>query len=636
MVKPNSRNYYRIILQTSVALLLFYMVIRLFMDRSYVADFEAFCPLGGMQALSSFLITDTLACSMNESQIFMGIALAVVVVLFSKLFCSYLCPVGMFTELLGRIGQKLKVRLTISGMTDRALRSLKYVLLFFTFYFTIKSSELFCKEYDPYYALFSNFGSDVVLWFAIPAIIITVLGSIFIRQFWCKYLCPLGAAANIFANGLIFSAGLAFYWILIALWLKIDWLWPLLGITIMGLILELIRLQGWVTPLFKITRDAPACTACLSCDAVCPMAIKISDQNRVTHLDCHLCGDCLYACPEKDVLQINSRPRRWLPATATVSLILIGLLLSNMMELPTINQLWASEEQLNKAAVFSQSGLKNIKCFGSSSAFAANMKRIPGVLGVATFVKSHSVKVYYDPRQLDAGELKKSIFTPTRHLLHQPAQDADSVSVITMSIDKLFDSYDVFYLTQLLSQTEGIYGFATFFGEPVVVEIFFNEKKITPQQIKSVIERPTVTYRLKEKEITEAWRFKVVQMEMPAAVVPAQEFNRRLFQPFTMTFNDFERYGQEQLAVYQIEMPQAMVPEMRHSLNMLAGHLASDSAIVRFETVYGEQPGAKVFYLKDKLNNDKIYEALTQKRLIIHYPDGEVGIVENPFTFQDK
>ncbi len=184
-------NGYKKGLQFLIVGLLAYMVVRLFVDPNYIADFEAYCPIGGMQAFSSFLVNNTLACSMTETQIFMGIVLLAGVVIFGKLFCSYICPIGTFTEWLGKIGDKIKMQYTISGIADRGLRIFKYGLLFVTFYFTVKTSELFCKEFDPYYAVFSGFGYDVYLWYAIPALLITVLGAIFIRQFWCKYLCPL-------------------------------------------------------------------------------------------------------------------------------------------------------------------------------------------------------------------------------------------------------------------------------------------------------------------------------------------------------------------------------------------------------------------------------------------------------------
>ena len=203
MAKPKKRNIYRLALQWTILGLLLYMVVRPFVDKSYVADFEAYCPFGGLQAFSSFLANNSLACSMTTTQIFMGLALLVGVFIFSKLFCGYICPIGTFTEWLGRQGRRFKMNFVIKGLADRLLRVFKYALLFTTFYFTLSSSELFCKTFDPYYAVFSGFSGDVVIGYAAMALLLSIPGSFFIRQFWCKYFCPLSAASNIFSFGFV-------------------------------------------------------------------------------------------------------------------------------------------------------------------------------------------------------------------------------------------------------------------------------------------------------------------------------------------------------------------------------------------------------------------------------------------------
>ena len=86
--RKNKWNYYRIILQWGILGMLAYMVVRMFTDRAYFADYEAYCPFGGMQSLASFFSSNTLACSMTTVQIALGIALLAGVVLFSKLFLN--------------------------------------------------------------------------------------------------------------------------------------------------------------------------------------------------------------------------------------------------------------------------------------------------------------------------------------------------------------------------------------------------------------------------------------------------------------------------------------------------------------------------------------------------------------------
>ena len=130
-------NYYRITLQWGIVALLLYMLLRPLWDKAYQPDFEAYCPFGGMQSLASYFSSHSLACSMTTVQIALGLALLMAVILLSKLFCSYICPIGTFTEWMGKLGCKTNMNITLTGITDRILRLLKYLILYITFYLKI-------------------------------------------------------------------------------------------------------------------------------------------------------------------------------------------------------------------------------------------------------------------------------------------------------------------------------------------------------------------------------------------------------------------------------------------------------------------------------------------------------------------
>ncbi|HWR99690.1 MAG TPA: hypothetical protein VN249_03695, partial [Prolixibacteraceae bacterium] len=82
MRKNRKRNLPRLILQWSVIVYLLYLATRAFFDKDFFPDYEAYCPFGGIQALGSYLLNDSLACSMTTTQIAMGIMLIVGVILF--------------------------------------------------------------------------------------------------------------------------------------------------------------------------------------------------------------------------------------------------------------------------------------------------------------------------------------------------------------------------------------------------------------------------------------------------------------------------------------------------------------------------------------------------------------------------
>ena len=114
-------------------------------------DVEKYCPFGGLEAFGSYLTNHSLACSMSMLQIMMGFALVAGILLCSKLFCGYLCPLGTLGETMGRLGRKLRLQVEFrqDSIVDKLLRAVKYVLLFTILYNTLATSELFVKNSIP-------------------------------------------------------------------------------------------------------------------------------------------------------------------------------------------------------------------------------------------------------------------------------------------------------------------------------------------------------------------------------------------------------------------------------------------------------------------------------------------------------
>ena len=359
------------------------------------ADVEAYCPFGGLQALGSYLVNNSLACTMSMTQIMVGVMLAVGVILFSKLFCGYLCPLGTVSEWMGRGGKKLKVSVEIrpGSIADRLLRAVKYALLFYVFYMSASSSELFCKNFDPYYAVATGFKGEITVWMTVISVALLFLGSFFVKMFWCKYICPLGALSNIFKFTLTFAGIVILLWALGLLGVASAWVWALGAACVIGYLWEMIYLKSKVFPLLRIVRDEATCTKCDVCRRKCPYSIDIKNLDKVKHIDCTLCGTCVSACPE-DSLQVGGkRSLRWLPGILAVALFGAALWFGSHWELPTIDEKWGEYEQVEGMQTYEIEGLTSVKCFGSSKAFSAKMQKVPGVYGVKTFVKRHAVVI---------------------------------------------------------------------------------------------------------------------------------------------------------------------------------------------------------------------------------------------------
>jgi hypothetical protein len=248
-----------------------------------------------------------MACSMTATQIMMGIVLGVCVILFSRLFCSYLCPLGTISEGLNKLRSNFRIKdivISNGSVLDISLRAVKYILLFTIFYYTISSSELFCKNFDPYYATATAFKGEITVWMVSISIVIFVLGNLFIKMFWCKYICPLGAISNLFKFTIAFTMMLVLFLGLNYAGIEIGWIWFLITACVVGYILEVFYTKTRVFPLLKICRDTEACNNCGLCVKKCPYSIDVKGLKKVNSVDCTLCGECVNAC-NKNALSVS-------------------------------------------------------------------------------------------------------------------------------------------------------------------------------------------------------------------------------------------------------------------------------------------------------------------------------------------
>jgi copper chaperone CopZ len=292
---------------------------------------------------------------------------------------------------------------------------------------------------------------------------------------------------------------------------------------------------------------------------------------------------------------------------------------------------------MKNAKVYTQTGLKNIKCFGSSMAFEQQMREVPGVLGVETFVRSHTVKVFYDPSITDEKKIKAAIFSPSKTLLQQPTSYKGNVAMMKFGINNYFDDYDSDYLTELLTQHEGIYAFETSFGEPVQMNLYYDAAKYNPEKIKTIIEAPEFTSMSAGEKKTQAVNFKVVDMKKEIETTSAVDFIQLFIKPFDSKFNKYDTYKEKDLKEYRITMPQAADQNLADSVAFLVSHISTDDGIVRFTTDFSDEGVfALITFVNAITDEKKIFDELNAKSLTILYNDGTRETVRNPFVFRAK
>jgi polyferredoxin len=214
------------------------------------AGVEGFLPISALMSLYNWVLGNGIH-PVHPAGLFILIAIIALSIVFGKAFCSWLCPVGFVSELLGDFGKKVfKRNLQPPRWLDWILRSLKYLLLGFFVY------SIFFLMSSAAVQAFADISQ-----FALIVLAVLVVLSVVIRHFWCRYLCPYGA---------------------------------LLGIT---------SLLG----PNKIRRNVDSCIDCAKCAKVCPSRIKVDKVKTVWSDECTTCMQCVDVCPIAKTLELRSR-----------------------------------------------------------------------------------------------------------------------------------------------------------------------------------------------------------------------------------------------------------------------------------------------------------------------------------------
>ena len=644
MKKPSSikANWPRYVLQWgALAAIVFFItgLVKIVIPNMEKADPEALCPMGGLEALTTFFVRGSLPCSMSSLQIILGIALAAAVVLFSKLFCGYLCPVGTVEDLLMKLRNAIGIKainIKNGSVADKVLRIVKYALVFWIFYMTATASELFCKNLDPYYAVATGFKGEITLWMSITTITLVVLGGLLVDMFWCKYICPLGAVSNSLKFWAWMLGITAIWWILGKVGLNLPW-WILLGtLCLGGYLLEILCGKPRLQAVHIVKNDA-LCTGCGLCNKQCPYHIDIAEsKGKVECVDCTLCGECVGAC-NKGALKVGGG--KYLPAIITVVLLCAGIWIGGKTELPTINEEWNMEQvERHNLKSFDIEPLRSVKCFGSSMAFKGKLVQIPGTHGVKTYVGKHRVHITYDPAITSPEKIQEAIFVPTRFKVNNPdLQTVSQVKKITIRTEAMPDKMDLNnFGMQLRLSGKQIYGVESEFGCPLYVRVYMDPaEEADAKWFKEIVEKKTLEMPLPDGSVkTTPLAFKFVKMEEGEELIPVEDYVRHMFSPFKAEFNGKYEDGIKKRAVvyegkpqfrYEIADANYEKPVFTRNLPFLSNYLSREEGVIGLYLNLNEDlvPALQVRFAAP-CTADRIWELMNQDPWTITYKEDDV------------
>jgi polyferredoxin len=244
---------------------------------------EGWLPIASLMNLKAWVATGQLPPS-HAAGMFLLVAFLAIAWLLRKSFCSWLCPVGTISEWLWRLGKETFGRTwALPRWLDIPLRSLKYILLGLFLYAVGSMTALQIRQFldSPYGVVadvkMMNFFRHMGLATAVTLGVLVLL-SVFVQNFWCRYLCPYGA---------------------------------MLGLT------------SLFSPL-RIRREASLCIDCAKCAKACPSQLPVDRLFQIRSAECTGCLECVAVCPAEGALSLCVTRRRrvpvWVMAAAMAAL----------------------------------------------------------------------------------------------------------------------------------------------------------------------------------------------------------------------------------------------------------------------------------------------------------------------------
>lgn len=121
-------------------------------------------------------------------------------------YCGWLCPFGALQELTNEIAQRLRVpQIEVPFVVQERLWAIKYTLFVAILALSFYSMEqaLIMAEVEPFKTAMSM--RFLRAWPFVLFVVAILVAGLFIERFYCRYLCPLGAALAIPAKLKLFD-----------------------------------------------------------------------------------------------------------------------------------------------------------------------------------------------------------------------------------------------------------------------------------------------------------------------------------------------------------------------------------------------------------------------------------------------
>ncbi len=124
----------------------------------------------------------------------------VTTILWGRVYCGRICAFGAFTQLIDAVVPK-RFQLEVPQWLEQRASYIKYgILLAAVGYYLVTREIAFYRYIEPFWLF--TFDATPVLWTLLGALLIA---SIFVRNLYCRFLCPLGAALGLLSSLTVFK-----------------------------------------------------------------------------------------------------------------------------------------------------------------------------------------------------------------------------------------------------------------------------------------------------------------------------------------------------------------------------------------------------------------------------------------------
>jgi NosR/NirI family nitrous oxide reductase transcriptional regulator len=146
------------------------------------------CAIGSVQNTSLALFNPDYAIPLSALLFF--IIPLIFALLFGRVFCAGVCPLGAIQELTGF------KQVRVNKNVEKVLASIPFVYLGLAVLFAATGSEFLICRFDPFVGIFRR---DAPYTMVIFGSLLLIVG-IYVNRPYCRYLCPYGVLQNVFSR----------------------------------------------------------------------------------------------------------------------------------------------------------------------------------------------------------------------------------------------------------------------------------------------------------------------------------------------------------------------------------------------------------------------------------------------------